>query len=280
MDSPNLDQHRRPRRGGQGFSVGRVLSRTFQAYFANFVPVILLGAVALAPYAAFEFLYPYPDLEAIAEAVGPDVRAIERQATLEMAIRNLLGMGLQIFAGALAAGTVTYTIFQWLRGQRASFSESLGRGLRAILPIAIASLIIGVCSILGFAFCIVPGVILVCMWWVTMPAAVVERIGGIAALGRSSRLTQGDRWNVLGCIFVVYLVQYALIALVVVPLAMSETDHFGGDFETPSVTFLVATLAVTLLVAPLHGVASAVGYHDLRIAREGIDTEELAAVFD
>ena len=36
----------------------------------------------------------------------------------------------------------------------------------------------------------------------------------------------------------------------------------------------------TLALGPLGAVASAVGYHDLRVGKEGADVEDLARVFD
>ena len=56
---------------------------------------------------------------------------------------------------------------------------------------------------IGMILVIVPGIILLLMWWVYIPAIVVEGKGIIGAFGRSRELTRGRRWHILGLAVIV-----------------------------------------------------------------------------
>lgn len=113
-----------------------------------------------------------------------------------------------------------------------------------------------------------------------VPAVVVDGLGPIAALRRSSELTVGHRWRVLAVI-----VLWLLIALVVLFLAVTAVAAVfsAGATEPSSSATLLLNIAGTLLEIVLGGIGAsvvAVGYHDLRIAREGIGSDDIARVFD
>jgi len=105
---------------------------------------------------------------------------------------------------------------------------------------------------------------------VAVAACVVERTGPFGSMGRSGRLTKGHRWRIFGLILLLFLVSTVvsiLIELVLRPV--------GGTI----VTFLV-TVAWTAVWGAYYAVSVAVTYHDLRVAKEGIDIEQIVAVFD
>jgi hypothetical protein len=108
---------------------------------------------------------------------------------------------------------------------------------------------------------------------VAIPAAVVERPGLLGALHRSRALTKGKRFS----IFVVFLVLF----LVAMGVAISAT------FALPALTASFAPMlgaivggVVNVVFGTLLWVAPGVVYHDLRVAKEGVATAELAAVFE
>jgi hypothetical protein len=51
---------------------------------------------------------------------------------------------------------------------------------------------------------------------------------------------------------------------------------FFGDLTF----YFLVVIVIMMFVSALESVVVAVGYHDLRLAKEGIDTEQIAAVFD
>ena len=62
-----------------------------------------------------------------------------------------------------------------------------------------------------------------------------------------------------------------------VVIAISVFSGFGPGTLT---AMMVALWILTALSTALYAVVSAVGYHDLRVAKEGVDAEQIAAVFD
>jgi hypothetical protein len=121
---------------------------------------------------------------------------------------------------------------------------------------------------------LVPGVMLCCVWAVAIPAAVVERPGVLAALARSAALTRGRRWQVLGG----FLALFALIwvgSLVVQVAAMAAALPLGGG---PFLALLFSQ-GGSALFAALPAVGMSVAYHDLRLEKEGVATEEIVRVF-
>ena len=93
-------------------------------------------------------------------------------------------------------------------------------------------------------------------------------LGPIAAINRSTVLTTGTRWPIFAVLFVIGLIQIVLLVAVIAALE----DHI--------VAHLVVELVLTLLFACWTAVAPVVGYSDLRRMREGLEVDDLAAVFD
>jgi hypothetical protein len=108
------------------------------------------------------------------------------------------------------------------------------------------------------------------MWFVAVAACVVERRGPFAAMGRSNQLTKGHRWRIFGLLLLLVLVNLLasfLIGLILRPLGSTI------------ISFIV-NLAWSAIWGAYCAVSVAVSYHDLRVAKEGIDIEQIASVFD
>jgi len=118
---------------------------------------------------------------------------------------------------------------------------------------------------------VIPGAIAMVMLWVAVPVAVTERCGPVKSLGRSRQLTKGNRWRIFGIILVVILIQFGLS--IVNELILGAAAG-GGSLVASAIGLLIG-----IFFALLFAVISAVGYHDLRAAKEGADIEQIAAVF-
>ncbi|MHC4959064.1 MAG: DUF6159 family protein [Planctomycetota bacterium] len=253
-------RHRRPE-----FSVGKVLSRSIRIWLRNFIPFTLMIAIVQIPMALYT--YWFVNLEEATE--------LQRQVFDRV---NEYGhwMLTLIVTGALA-----YGVFEQLGGTRPGLGKCLRVGLARLGPV------LGVGLIVGLAWSIpmvvaelihplariagaIPAIFLFCMLYVAVPATVIERPGVIGALKRSIGLTHGSK----GSIFLVNLVlglMQIVLGIVMVMVVMSS------DSETAGMDWLV--LAIAILFSGLPATTSAVVYHDLRVAKEGIGIEELTSVF-
>jgi hypothetical protein len=180
-----------------------------------------------------------------------------------------ISMIILILTNTLTQAAIVYGAFQDLRGQRASFGDCLGRGL-AMLPRVVGAAILATIGIMiGSLLFIIPGIILLLMWWVFVPVIVVENAGITQSFGRSRALTSGHRWGILGILFIVGIAQW------LVSLVLGVIGAMLGIVATE-----ILNLVVTLGFSAFASVLSAVGYYYLRSEKEGIVIDDIARVFD
>jgi hypothetical protein len=234
------------------FRVGRVLNRTTAVFSRNFLTFFIVTAVASLPLLL---------MKGPADAENPTVGGI---------VMIFVALFLGIILYTLAQAIVLYGAFQDMRGRPVSLSESLQVGLQRFFPIVGLAIVMGIMVMLGFILLIVPGLILLTMWFVSTPACVVERLGPMRSLGRSSELTKGHRWKIFGLMLVLLL-----ISMVVTPLIEFGFAAVGG-----TMLVLIASLLWNGVWGAFYAISVVVTYHDLRVAKEGIDIEQIAAVFD
>jgi hypothetical protein len=245
-------------------SAGSILGRSFSIWLRNFVPFTLLSLVVHAPLMVWVV---------IMMSGEPNLDSITRYGMLATPIEMVLGL--------IATGAMTYGVFMQLRGQPAGIGKCLSVGLSRLFPILGVGLLAGIAIIGGFILLIVPGVIIMCALWVAVPVAVVERPGVGASLSRSSALTKGYRGSIFGVILLIGVLNW-LVSFVTQKIFIGDVQSLGSVEEIMSHLrmFLILSVVEGSILGALSAVAAAVGYHDLRVAKEGVAVEQLAAVFD
>jgi hypothetical protein len=243
------------------FRLGPVVGRSFSILFGNIVPFGLLYLAVNAPSSLYSLT--------LAGTSGADEDPGVRLLSLA-----------EGFLGLIAAAAVTYATVQELRGRRVAFSEFFGRGLAqggAAIRVALLS---GILLILAFIALIIPGLILYTMWWVAIPVAVIERPGAMASLRRSADLTAGNRWRVFGLIIGFFLAIVIGGGLFGMATGAALIYAVGADqVGVDQATTIVAWLWTAFFMAG-QAVLTAVSYYYLRVAREGVGIDDIAAVFD
>jgi hypothetical protein len=120
------------------------------------------------------------------------------------------------------------------------------------------------------------------MWFVATPVCVVEQLGPFRSMGRSRELTKGHRWKLFGLTLLIMIP--ALVVGAIIGAVVLAT--FGGGGFLAMTTALGSTLGrvVNLIWSAVwtafYAIVIVVTYHDLRVAKEGVDTEQIAAVFE
>ena len=125
-----------------------------------------------------------------------------------------------------------------------------------IVPLLAVGLLAGIAIAIGLVLLIVPGLILLTIWAVIVPAIVIERIGVFDSFGRSRELVRGSGWQVFGVILVLFLLNFVLTALVNAIAGGASDESFAG--------YAIADLIVRVLVVPLSALAATVMYVELR----------------
>jgi hypothetical protein len=236
------------------FGVGSVLSRTLSVWWEN---VLVFSGVAL--------LLQSPALVGTV-ILGAPVGAPDARREIARALLNALTGLLSL----VVSGALTFGVIQSLRGKTVRFGEILGVGASRSWRIFVVALGAGL-VILGFSLLlIVPGIMAACALFLAVPAAVVEP--DRPALRRSRELTKGHRLT----IFLLFVV-FWLVGMVATGIAGFATVLSHGP---PSTGLLLFVQLAGVIAGGLGSTWPAVAYHDLRVEKEGVDTAELARVFE
>ena len=249
--------------GSSAFSVGGVLKRGFGTYFANFVPFTVLALIFYLPSLVVGFS------TNVDVGLGVEVGAPPQYSAADIIVLVLSVILTYVLIGALVYGTV-----QYLNGRKAGIGELIARGFSRIIPVVIIAILYSIAMGIGLALLIVPGLFVLVIWSVAVPASVVERPGIFGAFGRSQALTKGYRWPVLGLLLILAVI---LIGFSFITAAAAGIVVFAmGDLTL----LLVVNYVISAISGALMSVIIAVLYHDLRVAKEGVSTAQIAAVFD
>jgi hypothetical protein len=147
--------------------------------------------------------------------------------------------------------------------------------LRFFLPVMAITLLNGLGVMFGFLLLIAPGLMLMTAWFVAIPAAVVERVGVFGAFSRSGRLTKGHRWAIFFLIFALGFTSYVL-QIFEMQVARALIEGGLGRFWAVAIPFILITPFASVIWVV--GVSSI--YFELRHIKEGVQKDQLAAVFD
>jgi hypothetical protein len=228
------------------FTIGLALSRSGRIWLQN-LPLFL--GVALLAHVP-EFVLSYPSIGNSPGLLG------QRTGTLPT-----------FLLGYVVTGLVTYSVLERLRGRRPSARKSLWIGIENFGPLfgtaLLTSLMIGGLLIL----LVVPGIIASIRWMLVSPIVVAEDVEDPRI--RSSALTAGHRGELFGLQAVIYL--GLVVVAVLVGLALPEEESVLGNAIglLPSAVFI-----------SFRSVVEGVTYFLLRSEKEGVDVEQLTAVFE
>jgi hypothetical protein len=237
------------------FRVGRVLNRIVSVLSRNFLTFFIVALVVYLPILLVSQDQTSP---APGQAVG------------QVVALALLAVFLWLVLSTLSQAIILYAAFQAMRGRPVNLVESFKVGLRRFFPIIGLAISMGVALMFGFMLLIIPGVILAMVWSVATPACVVEKLGPFRSMGRSAALTRGHRWKILGLFLLLGIMGAAGGSMLTAVLYL-----LGGNTLVQ-----IGSLLWNGVWGAVYAVALVVTYHDLRVAKEGVDIEQIAAVFD
>ncbi len=146
-------------------------------------------------------------------------------------------------------------------------------GLQNTVPILAAGIVFGIMFAVGVVLLIVPGIIVLVSFSWFDAVLMIERTGPMQSLGRSWRLVSGERWRIflVGLVFfIIWVIMFGILGLIVFLLAglLGASDNFA---------YFLSWHIVNLLTIPVVAAFTAVVYLDLRVRKEHLDKEGLAA---
>lgn len=233
------------------FAAGAVLSRSFHILVGGFAPFFAITALVVLP----QYLLIW--------SVQSDTTG-EIDFTLDIVLYFIVAW----ICEAIATAVIIHAVFQALRSRPVSLAASVSAAWRRLFPVALVAMLQIAAVVLGLIFFLVPGFIVIAVLYVAIPACVVERLGPLASLRHSAGLTRGHRWHLFG-IFVVVVAVSAVVAV------LNELAGAPGDLLYKAVEFVTG-----VLFSAYFAVTVAVAYHDLRVAKDGVDVDKIAALFE
>jgi hypothetical protein len=233
------------------FRLGDVFGKSFAVYGRHFIAFVALTVCANIPSYMFGW------------GVAAPTHSFEFEGW------GLLAVPVGIVCGTIANGAMTYGVVQDLRGAPVSIGEAVAVAARRFLPMIGVAITSGILTSLAFILLIVPGWMVMCMYFVVAPVCVAEKAGVGASLSRSRYLTKGCRWQIFGAFILI-----AILGGMSSGIAAVATSAVGG------IGAMIVGYGVQAIFGAFGAVLAAVLYYQLRVAKEGIDLAKIASVFE
>lgn len=254
--------------GPRQFAIGACLGTSLRIYGRNLIPFAALGFILHLPVLLLTY---YTAIHAADITIGSH----------SYYLNLFYASALNLVVSSLVSASVIYGSFQDLRGSRAGIGDCIVRGLSSAFPVIIASILATMTISVASLLFVVPGIVVYLTIWVYIPAIVVEGEGIANSFSRSSALTSGRRWHILGLTLIILVGGLIFGAVLggLIGLVVGLTVGSSGAFATTLAT-LAAQYVVRSLVSVFGAITTAVGYYLLRAEKEGVEIDEIAKVFD
>ena len=236
--------------------LGRVLSLTFSTFFKNLHRLLLVSLIVFSPVLLSGGLY--------LALAGP----------VQTSIPWLLPALDFLLLHHLLSAALIFGVSRELKGEKMTVRGSLHAALSRVGPVVGLGVFRMGTLLIGFALLVFPGVVLLCIWSVAVPALIEEKVGPIAALKRSAKLTAGSRLIIFAVYFILLLAAYVLSSFAMFPLMLLMMRSGPGP------AFVFTALMFMLIGRAFLAVLTAVIYHELRVGGEGVGIEQLGSVFE
>ncbi|MEO1491749.1 MAG: hypothetical protein AAFV19_06310 [Pseudomonadota bacterium] len=252
--------------------VGSILGEAFSLVFSNLVPMMIIATLpAIAGVLLGLLIYGPVSLNPTLAMTDPEAYVNEIAGIPQYMTYLLSIFGFVLWGFAAAA--VTYAAYATRSGEEISVPRALSTGLKHIGPVVLCMLIGGIAVYVGLVFLIVPGLYLGALWFVIMPAIVIEGVG-FGAFGRSARLTKEYRWPVVGLLLLYGLIMFGISLL---SAGLQFAFAFLGTLGI--ILALISGSLVSGFFYALGGSIAALTYARLREIKEGTEMSSLAEVF-
>lgn len=140
-----------------------------------------------------------------------------------------------------------------------SIGETMSAATPALGAVIGAGILAGIAITIGLILLIAPGLFLITIWAVIVPAIVIERAGVFASFGRSQQLVRGHGWNVFGTLVLLWIILLAVnLILGIVFLVLPAVLRSG-----------LATIVSGTLIAPYIALVVTLMYYRLTAAHGG-----------
>ena len=247
------------------FEIGRIPQGVFGVLGRNLVTFLILSVVLLG----------VPGL--ISQLLTASINSNPALAGVKLIATAAISIVGVVFSFILQAALVGGTISD-LNGRKLTAGEMLAGKAPLILPLFGLGILQGFATGLGFVFLLVPGLIMMTVWIVTVPALVIEKTGVFGSFSRSAELTRGHRWSVFA-ILLVYFIAVGIISSVNLVLMGGTTAAIAASHVGFNPIVVGFNVVFNVLIGMVSATGVAVIYYELRRSREGVAPQALVDTF-
>jgi serine/threonine protein kinase len=243
----------------------------YSEYFPQFFRVSLLLNIPAIAFAVLDAL----NSALLAAALLPEhigVYTAWAMKTLKLLFSLLAGSVLT----AVTVRMVAQFMLAPLRPLRVRQAfEAIRKRLR---PFLITAAMLNALTIAGFAFALIPGVIVMALFALTMPVVMMENLSGWEAMRRARLLAQRSRRSVVFVVLIQFGIPFVISFIISIEMALI-TQHSSLGVELLKILNESATILSNIFALPLVAVMTALLYLKSRQAG-GESLKETLAEFE
>ena len=251
-------------------SIGEILDVAIKIYLRNAWTLFRVVLVVVAPVEIVSAL-----IQASAATNDSDTATLSSHdlALYLSAIGAAAVLGL--LANTVATGASFKAVADAYLGEQPTWRSSLRFAFARLHSILWITILGGIATVIGFVFCIIPGIYLWIAFAVAVPVLLTEGVKGSKALGRSRALVRDRWWGTFGVVLLgtilAGIVSAAIGAVAGIAAGTTDANTVAG--------FLVNSVSGTLgsmISTPFTAAFVTVLYFDLRVRKEAFDLQLLA----
>ena len=185
----------------QSEGIGVLFRRALEIYSKHLPKFLLLSTILYLPLAFFTLLQVFVGFLSVSKLTFGIVQGF----------LTLIIMFAGLFCGSLLGGTTTWLVSQIMAYplKPVSLRPALEEARKKWKKLITTSLISGFFTIVGFAFCFLPGVYFSVVWALAAPVVMMESLHGFAALKRSKNLVKRSVGTILPTILMMFFIPIA-----------------------------------------------------------------------
>lgn len=248
--------------------LGDILSAAFEIYKANASGLLMIVAIVVVPLTFISAFLggvvfaPDTHTETI---FGQTVEVSTRSATVGI-FAALIGVVIAVIISAVLQAALIRGAAQASIGDAVDIDASYKWGFARFGSVLLISILVGLAVLGGLILFIIPGLILIVMFAVAIPALVVENRKGTEAMGRSWNLVKGHFWHVVVVILVAAIIA-GVVSGIINGIGTAISDNWF-------VTWVFQAIG-QIIVAPFSALVAVLLYVDLRARTEALTADQL-----
>ena len=247
--------------------LGDILSAAFEIYKANAFGLLMIVAIVVVPLTFISAFLggvvfaPETHTETI---FGQTVEVSTRSATVGI-FAALIGVVIAVIISAVLQAALIRGAAQASIGDAVDIEASYKWGFARFGSVLLISILVGLAVLGGLILFIIPGLILIVMFAVAIPALVVENRKGTEAMGRSWNLVKGHFWHVVVVILVAAIIA-GVVSGIINGIGTAISDNWF-------VTWVFQAIG-QIIVAPFSALVAVLLYVDLRARSEALTADD------